>query len=63
MLVERDQTGYYIGTVPELHGCHTQARLLDVLMRRAQEAIQLCLEAETSAGVEFIGLQRISVRR
>ena len=43
VLVEQDEAGYYVATVPELRGCHTQAKLLDVLMRRVNEAIALCL--------------------
>jgi predicted RNase H-like HicB family nuclease len=28
VIVERDEEGYYVATVPELRGCHTQARSL-----------------------------------
>ena len=38
------EDGYYVASVPALHGCHTQARSLDKLMVRIQEAIALCLE-------------------
>ena len=41
VVIERDEDGYFIGSVPSLHGCHTQAKSLDVLMRRIQEAISL----------------------
>jgi predicted RNase H-like HicB family nuclease len=44
VIIERDEDGYYVGAVPELKGCHTQAKTLDVLMKRIQEAIELCLE-------------------
>jgi len=27
--IERDEDGYYVATVPELPGCHTQAQSLD----------------------------------
>jgi predicted RNase H-like HicB family nuclease len=46
VIVERDSEGYYVASVPELRGCHTQARSLDTLMDRIQETIQLCLEVE-----------------
>jgi len=61
--IERDQEGYYVASVPELHGCHTQARSLDILQRRIQEAIELCLEEEGQDNfeTEFIGLQRVAV--
>ncbi|MDF0590597.1 type II toxin-antitoxin system HicB family antitoxin [Candidatus Methanocrinis natronophilus] len=46
VLVERDEDGYYVATVPSLPGCHTQAKSLDDLIERAKEAIELRLEAE-----------------
>jgi len=46
VVVERDEGGYYVASVPALRGCHTQAKSLDELMSRVQEAIELCLEVE-----------------
>jgi len=46
VIIERDEEGFFVGTVPSLKGCHTQARSLDELMERTKEAIQLCLEVE-----------------
>jgi predicted RNase H-like HicB family nuclease len=42
VIIEQDEEGYYIAEVPELKGCHTQAKSLDTLMERVKEAIQLC---------------------
>jgi predicted RNase H-like HicB family nuclease len=63
VIIERDADGYYVGTVPELHGCHTQAKTLDTLMKRVREAVELCLEVEGEGDEpsEFIGVQRITV--
>lgn len=63
VIIERDSEGYYVATVPELRGCHTQAKSLDTLMKRVREAIELCLEVEADAksSPEFIGVQRIAV--
>lgn len=63
VIIERDSEGYYVATVPELRGCHTQAKSLDTLMRRIREAIELCLEVEgeSISASEFIGVQRIYV--
>jgi predicted RNase H-like HicB family nuclease len=44
VVIERDEEGFYVASVPELHGCHTQSRTLDSLMERIQEAIEVCLE-------------------
>lgn len=63
VVIERDTEGYYVASVPALPGCHTQAKSLDLLMRRIGEAIDLCLEesdTDTPAN-EFIGVQRIAV--
>ena len=62
VIIERDSEGFYVASVPELQGCHTQAKSLDKLMERIREAIELCLEVETDIqSNEFIGVQRISV--
>jgi predicted RNase H-like HicB family nuclease len=63
VLIERDEEGYYVGSVPALPGCHTQARSLDELMDRVQEAIALYLEVEgeEANGLEFVGVQRVRV--
>jgi predicted RNase H-like HicB family nuclease len=43
VIIERDADGYFVASVPNLPGCHTQARSLDELMERIKEAILLCL--------------------
>jgi predicted RNase H-like HicB family nuclease len=62
VIIERDSEGWYVASVPELRGCHTQARSLDTLMERIREAIELCLEVdEAPTSNEFVGVQRIAV--
>jgi predicted RNase H-like HicB family nuclease len=63
VLIEQDEEGFYVTTVPALRGCHTQAKKLDTLMKRVREVIQLCLEDEGNDGgpLELIGVQQISV--
>jgi predicted RNase H-like HicB family nuclease len=62
VIVERDEDGYYVASVPDLPGCHTQARSLDKLIERVREAIKLCLEVgDAPAPREFVGVQRIAV--
>ncbi|MHA1589200.1 MAG: type II toxin-antitoxin system HicB family antitoxin [Candidatus Njordarchaeales archaeon] len=46
ILVERDEDGYYVASVAELPGCHTQARTMKELLKRICEAIIAYLEAE-----------------
>jgi predicted RNase H-like HicB family nuclease len=65
VIIEQDEEGYYVATVPAFPGCHTQARSLDELMERVKEAIELCREPEESRSGErplrFIGVQRLTV--
>ncbi len=63
VIIEKDSAGFYVATVPELRGCHTQAKSLDTLMKRVKEAIELCKEVEEESGprAEFVGVQRIAV--
>lgn len=63
VVIERDEDGWYIASVPELPGCHTQARSLDKLQVRVREAIEACLDDGPLAapGNEFVGVQRVSV--
>ena len=64
VLVERDAEGHFVASVPALPGCHTQARSLDDLMARIQEAISLCLEVQGQSveELDFIGIQRVTVQ-
>jgi len=63
VVIERDEDGYYVGTVPTLRGCHTQAKTLDTLMKRVREAVELCLESEdgSNGSLELVGVQQISI--
>lgn len=64
-VIERDEDGWYIASVPTLQGCHTQAQSLDELSERIKEAILLCLDVqgikETEPVLEFVGLQKVTV--
>ncbi|WP_242063383.1 type II toxin-antitoxin system HicB family antitoxin [Nostoc sp. FACHB-892] len=64
VIIERDSEGYFVASVPNLAGCHTQAKSLDELIERIKEAIELCLEVEqeNAEALEFIGVQRVSVQ-
>lgn len=46
VIIEKDEEGYFIASVPGLRGCHTQAKSIDTLMKRIREAIELCLDVE-----------------
>ena len=50
MVVERDEEGYFVAHVPELHA-HTQAQSFEELLRRLQEAIAVSLKEEWAEDV------------
>ncbi len=60
VVIEKDEDGVLVGSVPELKGCHTQAKSLDSLLKRMREVIALCLEVERDIEpVEFVGIQKV----
>jgi predicted RNase H-like HicB family nuclease len=63
VLIEQDEEGYLVATVPSLRGCHTQAKSLDALMKRVREVIALCLEEENDlpGALELVGIQQVTV--
>ena len=64
VIIEQDEDGYFVGTVSELKGCHTQAKSLDQLMERIKEATSAYLASEqkfVETELKFIGVQKIAV--
>ena len=67
VVLERDEDGLYVASIPALPGCHTQGRSLDQAMRRIREAAELWLEVhrEQRAGVlrplDLVGVQQLEV--
>jgi predicted RNase H-like HicB family nuclease len=64
VVIERDEEGWLVATVPALPGCHTQARTQDELLRRVKEAIRLHIgvHGEPATTPEFVGVQRVDVQ-
>lgn len=63
VVIERDEEGWLVGSVPELPGCHTQARTQDQLLTRIKEAIQLHIDVHGMPEhiAEFVGVQRVEI--
>ncbi|MCW6159814.1 MAG: type II toxin-antitoxin system HicB family antitoxin [Candidatus Micrarchaeales archaeon] len=63
VVIEKGSDGYYVADVPELRGCHTQAKDLDTLQKRIKDVIKLCLMDEKEARLPnaFVGIQIVSV--
>ena len=67
VLIEKDEDGLLIAKVPDLPGCHTQAKTMPELIKRVGEAVRLCLEVrkaerEPITSYEFVGFQQVEMR-
>jgi predicted RNase H-like HicB family nuclease len=61
VMMEEDEDGYLVATVPALKSCYTQARTLEELLPRVKEVIELCLQEEESLILKFAGVQQIEI--
>lgn len=68
VVIERDERGYYVGSVPALRSCYTQAKTLPELYTRLQEVVGLCIEVEKdffrseATQNEFLGVQKLEFK-
>ena len=44
VLIEQDENGVFVASVPAIPGCHTQGDTYEEAVKGIQEAIELCLE-------------------
>ena len=63
VIIEKDEDGVLIASVPSLSGCHSHAKTLPTLLKRIKEAILLCLEVEDVSPLKFVGLQEVEVSK
>ena len=61
VLIEQDEDGYYVASVPALKSCYTQAKSVEALYPRIKEVIALCLEEEEPVSMRFIGVQQLQL--
>jgi len=61
VLIERDEDGFLVATVPSLKSCYTQARTMEELLPRVKEIIELCLQEEEPVPMSFEGVQQIEI--
>jgi len=65
VIIEKDEMGYYLGKVPSLRSCYTQAKTLPELYKRLDEVVNLCVEIEQNdfgeeiRQNEFVGIQQL----
>ncbi len=72
VLIEQDENGIYIASVPELPGCYTQGKTLEEARKRIKEAIELVLESDKDLKKEklasplsrsnFFGIEEITIQ-
>ncbi|MCA9485491.1 MAG: type II toxin-antitoxin system HicB family antitoxin [Nanoarchaeota archaeon] len=63
VIIEESEDGWFVASVPEIQGCHTQGKTISEAVERIKEAIEVCLEAESEEirPMKFIGVQKINV--
>ena len=61
VVIEQDEDGYYVASVPSLPNCYTQARTLKELAPRIREVIALCLAEQDAPRMKFVALEQVEV--
>ena len=61
VLIERDEDGVLVATVPSLKSCYTQAKTMEELLPRIKEVIELCLQEEEPVPMNFEAVQQIEI--
>lgn len=59
VLIEQDENGMYIGSVPSLRSCYTQGKTLEELYANLEEVVELSLESEKKFFGTSLSLNRI----
>ena len=72
VVLEQDEDGIYIASVPELPGCYTQGKSLEEVRERIEEVIELILDSDHKIREEkikspksnprFFGIEDIEIR-
>lgn len=72
VLIEQDENGIYVASVPELPGCYTQGKTVEEVRGRIKEVIELVLESDSDIKKEklqspgssscFFGIEEVTIR-
>ncbi|MBS3086032.1 type II toxin-antitoxin system HicB family antitoxin [Candidatus Pacearchaeota archaeon] len=63
VVIEKDEDGFFVASVPEIQGCYTQGKTIQEVLERIKEAIEVCLEAdgEDIRPMKFVGIQKVEI--
>jgi predicted RNase H-like HicB family nuclease len=71
VLIEQDENGMYVASVPELPGCYTQGKTLEQVRERIKEVIEMVLEEDKQlkkekinsprSGFSFFGIEEVTI--
>lgn len=64
VVIEKDEDGIYVASVPELPGCHTQGDSLEELEENIKEAIEAYLESlgeDEKPVTRFVKTRKVTV--
>src|SRR3989338_2854669 len=72
VLIEQDEDGIYVASVPELPGCYTQGKTVEEVRKRIEEVIELVLDSDKKIREEkikspksfprFFGVEDVEIR-
>ena len=67
VIVERDESGWYVAECPALHACYTQGKTYEEAIENIRDVISLCLKDLKSQGKpvpispQIVGIQPVEV--
>jgi len=68
IIVEKDESGFYVVECPLFRGCYSQGNTLDEALKNIREVIELCLEEKENQEIlrsykpEELSLHTITLR-
>ena len=61
VVVERDEDGVFIVSIPSLQGCRSYGHTIDEALNNIREAALACIEDDADSNVEFIGVRDLEI--
>lgn len=61
VVIEKDETGFFVADCPDLQGCHTQGRTIEEAITNIRDAIKLHLKILKEEKQEIPNLKPVSL--